>query len=175
MFKKLVVLLALVLGGLAAFIATRPSEFLIVRTRTFAAPPEVVFDYVSDFHRWTEWSPWEKLDPDLVRTHSGAPSGKGAIYEWSGNKKVGKGRMEIIGEQPPNRLDIKLDFLAPFEAHNQSVMTLEPGGAGTRMVWTMNGHANFMTKLMSVFMNMDKLIGADFERGLANLKAVVER
>jgi uncharacterized protein YndB with AHSA1/START domain len=160
--------------ALLAFAATRPDTFTVQRSATIAAPAERIFPHLDDFHRWGEWSPWEKLDPELRRTFSGAESGVGAVYAWEGNKKVGSGRMEILESDPPSRLRIQLDFITPFEAHNDTVFTLAPAGGGTQVNWAMHGTKNFVFKLMGIFMNMDKMVGADFERGLANLKAVAE-
>jgi uncharacterized protein YndB with AHSA1/START domain len=172
MFKKLVVLLVLVIGGLAAYVAMRPSEFLIVRSRTFAAPPEVVFTYVSDFHRWTEWSPWEKIDPALRREYSGADSGEGAIYHWIGNEEVGEGRMTIIDAEAPTSVTIRLEFMSPFQAVNTAQFDIIKGGLGTDVTWSMMGHNGFLAKLFALFLNPDKIVGTSFEQGLADLDAV---
>jgi uncharacterized protein YndB with AHSA1/START domain len=172
MFKNLVILLALVLGGLAAYIATRPSEFLIMRSRTFAAPPEVVFGYVSDFHRWTEWSPWEKRDPALVRDYSGAESGEGAIYHWVGNEEVGEGRMTITDAEAPSSVTIRLEFMRPFQAVNTTQFDIVAGGLGTDVTWSMTGRNGFLSKAIALFVNVDQLVGKDFEQGLADLDAV---
>jgi hypothetical protein len=115
------------------------------------------------------------LDPAMTKNHSGAASGQGAVYEWEGNSDVGKGRMEITESAPPSRIKIKLDFLAPFEAHNTAEFALQPAGGGTNVVWAMHGENNFMGKVMQVFMDMDSMIGKDFETGLANMKAAAER
>jgi carbon monoxide dehydrogenase subunit G len=163
-----------VVGGLLGFAATRPDSFRAARTTTIDAPPEKVFPLIDDFHRWPSWSPWEKLDPGMKRTHSGPERGRGAVYEWDGNKKVGSGRMEIVEAESPSRVKIKLDFLRPFEAHNTTDITLEPAGAGTRVDWAMHGPANFVTKVMGVFVSMDAMVGKDFEEGLANLKREAE-
>lgn len=171
------VLIAIVVAvvALLAFAATRPAAFRIERASTINAPAEKVFGFLNDFRQWAGWSPWEKMDPGMQRTHSGATSGKGAIYAWEGNKAVGAGRMEITDSTPPNRLGLKLDFLRPFEAHNTIEFLLKPSGSGTEITWAMAGNNNFMGKLMSVFMNMDKVIGKDFEAGLANLKGLAEK
>jgi uncharacterized protein YndB with AHSA1/START domain len=171
----ILIIVLIVVVALLAFVATRPDSFRIERGATINAPPDKIFGLLSDFHRWEVWSPWEKLDPDLKRSHSGTAAGRGAVYAWEGNKKVGSGRMEITDATPPSRLVIKLDFLKPFEAHNITEFTLEPAGAGTRLNWAMTGSNNFMGKVMGLMMNMDKVIGKDFETGLANLKAAVEK
>ena len=156
-----------------AIAAMKPDTFSLRREADIAAPPEKVFALINDFRDWTKWSPWEKLDPGLQRTHSGAANGKGAVYAWSGNKKVGQGHMEIL-ESAPSAIRIKLDFLKPFEAHNITEFKLEPRGGGTHVSWTMSGPLNFMMKLMHVFMNMDKMVGKDFDAGLANMKKAAE-
>jgi uncharacterized protein YndB with AHSA1/START domain len=166
-----VVLLAALLG----YAATKPDEFRIQRTGNINVPPEKVFPLINDFHNWGSWSPWEKMDPAMKRTHAGASSGKGAVYAWEGNKKVGQGRMEIVEASPPSKVVIQLDFLKPFEAHNTAVFTLEPQGGGTNVTWAMFGRQPFMLKVMSTFCSMDKMVGKDFEAGLANLKAVTEK
>jgi uncharacterized protein YndB with AHSA1/START domain len=165
----------IVLAVFLAFVATRPATFRIERTATIKAPPAKIFAMLEDFRRWTSWSPWEKLDPALQRTYSGSNSGKGAVYAWEGNKQVGAGRMEITDSAPSSRLAITLDFFRPFEAHNSIEFGLKPVGDGTNISWVMNGNNTFMGKAMSVFMNMDKMVGKDFETGLSNLKVEAER
>jgi uncharacterized protein YndB with AHSA1/START domain len=153
---------------------TRPGEFHVHRKTRINAPPERVFGLLNDFREWVRWSPWEKLDPDLQRTHSGAPAGKGAVYAWQGNKKAGQGRMEIIQVVPDATVVIKLDFFQPWEAHNTTEFTLSPAGSHTDVTWALYGPNNLMAKVMSVFMPMDKLVGKDFEAGLANMKREAE-
>ena len=155
--------------------ARKPNTFKIERSATIQAQPEKVFPLVNDFHAWIDWSPWEKIDPNLQRTHSGAPSGTGAIYEWEGNKNVGKGRMEIKESVAPGRIIIQLDFIKPFETHNVTEFTMTPQGGGTTVNWAMTGQQPFMFKVMTLFMSMDKMVGKDFEKGLANLKALAEK
>ncbi|CAN7447938.1 SRPBCC family protein [Pseudoduganella sp. LjRoot289] len=175
MLKKIaivIVAIAVIILGLAL---AQPNSFTVTRSTTIKAPPEKIYPLISDFHNWTMWSPWEHLDPKMVRTYSGAASGAGAIYNWEGNDQVGAGRMEITGVAAPGKVDIKLDFLKPFESHNTTVFTLEPKGDGTNVVWTMTGPSAFITKLMGVFVSMDKMVGPDFEKGLASMKAVAEK
>jgi hypothetical protein len=155
--------------------AAKPAHFSMQRSTTISAPPDKVAALLTDFRRWIEWSPWEAADPALKRTYSGAASGKGAVYEWAGNKKAGAGRMEIIEAATPATTLIKLDFITPFEAHNMAEFTLKPQGALTNINWEMRGPMPFISKLMSVFVNFDKLVGKDFEKGLANLKHVAEQ
>ena len=161
-------------SALFGFAATKPNEFHVSRSATIEAAPDQLFSPINDFHSWARWSPWEKRDPAMQRTHSGAASGQDAIYAWSGNNDVGQGRMEIEESTPPSKVVIKLDFLKPFEAHNTAEFTLVPAGNGTTVTWSMHGPANLMTKVMSIFMTMDKTVGKDFEEGLSNLKRVAE-
>jgi len=155
--------------------ASKPDTFVVRRTATIKATPQNVFSFINDFHKWAAWSPYEKLDPNMQKTFSGAASGKGAIYEWKGNDKAGTGRMEILESSMPNNITIKLDFLKPFEGHNTSEFTLSPKGDSTEVMWAMQGPSPFMLKVMHVFINMDKMLGKDFEVGLGNLKGVAER
>jgi uncharacterized protein YndB with AHSA1/START domain len=155
--------------------AAKPDVFRIERKIDIKATPEEIFAHLEDFHLWAAWSPWEKLDPAMTRSFSGAPSGKGAGYAWQGNKKVGRGSMEILEAAMPSRLIIKLDFFEPFEAHNTAEFSLAAGGQETTVTWAMFGPSPFMMKVMHVFMNMDKMVGKDFEEGLNNLKNVAER
>lgn len=175
MLKKLllgVLLLVVVICGIAA---TKPDTFSLERSTEIAAPPEKVFAHVNDFHMWDAWSPWAKMDPDMKVTHSGAPSGVGAVYDWTGNSSMGSGRMEIVRATPGSQLDIKLDFLKPIEAHNMAVFTFTPTNGGTNVKWSMSGENNMLSKVMAVFISMDKMVGPDFEKGLAQLKAVSEK
>ncbi len=155
--------------------STKPDVFRLQRSARIKAPPEKIFALLNDFHSWGVWSPWEKLDPNLERTYSGASSGKGAVYDWEGNKKVGKGRMEILESSTPSKMVIKLDFFSPFEAHNTTEFTLIPKGDSTEVNWLMYGPHSLKIKVVCVFMNMDKAVGKDFETGLANLKAATEQ
>ncbi|TMJ87299.1 MAG: polyketide cyclase [Alphaproteobacteria bacterium] len=155
--------------------ATKPDTFSVRRVTTVRAPPEKIFPLINDFHQWGTWSPWEDKDPAMKRTYSGAGSGKGAVYAWDGNKNVGTGRMEILEVSAPSKIVIKLDFFKPFEAHNTAEFTMLPQGDATSLTWLMHGPAPFMSKVMQVFMNMDKMIGKDFEAGLAKLKKLTER
>ncbi|MDB4951519.1 MAG: polyketide cyclase [Gemmatimonadetes bacterium] len=166
-----IVLLAALLG----YAATRPGTFHVQRTAIIQAPPEKIYPLIEDFHRWTEWSPYEKLDPAMKRTYTGAASGKGAVYTWDGNGKAGAGQMEITEAVPPSLVRIALDFTRPFRANNVTRFTLSPRDGGTEVVWAMDGTNAFITRVMGIFVNMDDLIGKDFVVGLANLKAVAER
>ena len=156
--------------GLAA---SRPDSFRIERSTTMNATPDRIASNITDLHRWTEWSPWEKLDPALQRTYSGSEQGKGAIYEWEGNKKVGAGRMEVT-DVAPDKVAIKLDFLRPFKANNMTEFLLTPIDGGTKVTWVMRGPSPFTSRVFGLVINMDKLVGTDFERGLASLKQISE-
>ena len=175
MLISIVVILVVVIAGVLAFAATKPPRFRVERSARIAAPADRLHNLTSDFHNWPQWSPWEKLDPAMKRTHSGAAKGTGAVYEWWGNKKAGEGRMEIIDAPVPSRVVIKLDFLKPFEAHNTIDFAFIPNGAATDVTWSMFGPSPFVSKVMGLFVNMDRMIGRDFEEGLANLKTVAER
>jgi uncharacterized protein YndB with AHSA1/START domain len=170
-----IAIIIVLLGVLLGVAASKPNEFTVRRTTRISATPDRIFPQINDFHNWAAWSPYEKLDATMKKTFTGASSGKGAVYEWDGNSKVGKGRMEITDASAPRKVVIKLDFVRPFRASNTSEFTLEPQGDSTDVTWSMRGASPFMMKVMGVFMNMDNLIGRDFETGLANLKANAER
>ena len=175
MLKTVAIAVVVVIAGILAFATTRPDRFSVQRTTTIRAPADKVFALIADFRRWSEWSPWEKLDPELKRVFSGPAAGPGAVYEWSGNSKVGAGRMEVLKAMPASRVDIKLDFIKPFEGHNVTEFTLTPKGENTQVDWVMHGPAPYISKLMGVFVSMDSMIGKDFEAGLANMRAAAER
>ena len=162
------------LAAFLIYVASKPDTFHVQRAMRIKAPPEKIFALINDLHSWRAWSPYEKKDPAMKRTLGGATNGKGAVYEWEGNKDVGKGRMEITGTSRPSKVVIALDFVRPFEAHNIVEFTLEPNGDSTHVTWAIHGPSPYMSKLMSTFINMDSMIGKDFEAGLANLKAVAE-
>jgi len=169
------VVIAIAIAVVLILAATKPDTFSVRRAATLKAPPERIFPLINDFHQWGSWSPWEHKDPAMKRTYSGAASGKGAVYAWDGNKNVGSGRMEILEASPPSKIVIKLDFFAPFEAHNTAEFTMLPQGDATSLTWVMHGPLVFMAKVMHVFINMDKMIGKDFEAGLANIKTISEK
>ena len=175
MIKKILIVLVVVVVAILGYAATRPDTFSVQRSASIKAPPEKIFPLIDDFHRWGVWSPWEKLDPEIKRTYSGPAAGKGSGYAWQGNSKVGEGRMEILDDPAPSKVVIKLDFIKPFEGHNIATFLLVPKGDVTDVTWTMDGPSPFVAKLMGVFMNMDKMIGNDFENGLANMKAAAEK
>lgn len=174
-FAYIAAALVAVVAGILIYAATRPDTFRVQRSASIKAPPEKIFALINDLRGWSAWSPYEKKDPAMKRTFSGPASGKGAVYEWDGDKNVGKGRMEITEVAPPSKVVIKLDFIKPFEGHNIAEFTMEPKGDNTVVTWAMYGPSAFMMKVMGIFMNMDNMIGNDFAAGLANLKGVAER
>lgn len=169
------IVVVVLLIALLGFAATKPDSFRIQRATSIKAPPETIFPLINDFHNWVSWSPWEKLDPTMKRTYSGAASGKGTVYEWEGQGKVGAGRMEITESSPPSKIAIQLDFIKPFEGHNTAEFTLETNGDDTNVTWAMYGPSPYLAKVMSIFCSMDRMVGKSFEDGLANLKGVAEK
>lgn len=170
------ILIIVVIVGIFLYVSQKPDVFRIERAVLINAPKEAIFPLINDFRAWTSWSPYEKMDPALSRKYSGAASGVGAVYEWeSTNNKVGKGRMELIESVAPEKVFIKLDFMKPFEGHNQSAFIMKSVGDSTEVTWSTTGPQPFISKIMCLFINMDKLVGDDFATGLANLKAVVEK
>ena len=176
-FTITAIVLAIAIAIVLVLAATKPDTFSVRRAAVVKASPERLFSLISNFHQWGSWSPWENKDPAMKRTFSGAESGKGAVYAWDGNKNVGSGRMEILDASSPSKIVIKLDFFKPFEGHNTAEFTILPQGdaATTNIDWVMHGPAPFISKVMQVFMNMDSMIGKDFEVGLANLKKLTEK
>jgi uncharacterized protein YndB with AHSA1/START domain len=175
MLKKILAGLFVVILIICGLALTKPDTFTVQRSTVIKAPPEKIMALISDFHNWPTWSPWEKLDPKMQRTFSGAASGKGAVYNWLGNSDVGQGRMEITDITPPTKVVIKLDFIVPMEANNVTEFVLTPQGENTTVTWTMNGPMPFMFKLMNVFSSMDAVVGKDFDRGLLQLKSAAEK
>jgi uncharacterized protein YndB with AHSA1/START domain len=182
MLRILAIIAAVIVVVVAAvliYAATRPDSFRVERSAAVNAPPDKIFPMISDLRAWAAWSPYEKKDPNMKRTFSGAETGKGAIYEWDGDSNVGKGRMEIIEVAQPSKVVIKLDFEKPFEGHNTAEFTMVPQGTSTNVTtnvtWAMYGPSPYMAKVIGTFMDMDNMIGKDFAAGLANLKAVAEK
>jgi uncharacterized protein YndB with AHSA1/START domain len=167
-------IVVLIVVVFAVVVALQPADFRVTRTGTMSAPPADVFAQVNDFHNWDAWSPWAKLDPAMRTTFEGPPAGTGAIYTWSGNKQVGEGRMTIRESRPSDLIRINLEFLKPFTSTNTAEFTFKPEGQQTVVTWTMIGTKNFVFKAFGLFMSMDKMIGGDFEKGLANMKSGVE-
>src|SRR6266566_2010189 len=160
------VILAIALAVVLILAAIKPNSFSVQRATSIKAPADEIFPLINDFHQWGTWSPYENKDPAMKRTFSGAASGHGAVYAWDGNNNVGSGRMEILDASAPSKIVIKLDFFKPFEGHNTAEFTMLPQGDATTLTWRMHGPAPFMSRLMQVFMNLDRMIGKDFEVGL---------
>src|SRR4030095_262109 len=174
MLTKIALFLLGLVGLVLGHAGERPSYLHVERAATIAAPPETIYPLINDFRTWSSWSPYEKVDPAMRRTFSGAPSGKGAVYEWAGNSSIGEGRMEIADTSHPSQVTIKLDFVKPLEGHNVARFELVPRGNTTEVKWTMEGPTPLIGKLIGVFVNMDTMIGSQFESGLASLKAIAE-
>lgn len=174
MFKKILLGLLVLVIVLVVVILMQPAKYHVERSASMAAAPPALFDQVNDFHNWDNWSPWAKLDPDMKTTHEGPAAGTGAIYSWSGNDEVGEGKMTIVESKPGELVRIKLEFLKPFEGVCETKFTFKPDGKDTMVTWSMDGENNFVGKAFSLFMNTDKMIGDDFDKGLSNMKKVVE-
>ena len=175
MLKTIVAILAAIVAAILVYVAMQPDTFRVERSISIKAPPEKIFAQINGFHQWEAWSPWEKIDPAIKRTYSGADSGKGAVYGWQGNKDVGQGRMEIIESTPSSNVLIKIDFMEPFEGHDMVQFTLQPQGDATKVTQAMYGPSPFISKLMGLFFSMDKMVGQKYEEGLASLKAIAEK
>ncbi len=174
MLRIILIIVAVLIVAVFAFAATRPDTFRVERAITIKATPEKIFALINDFHQWNQWSPYEKLDPAMKRHFSGAASGEGAIYAWNGSSTVGQGRMEITQSTRASEIVIQLDFIRPFEGHNIAEFTLQPHGDMVDVRWAMHGPAPYISKLMGVFVSMDRMIGKSFESGLTDLKAAAE-
>ena len=178
MLKKIllygIVVIVLIIAIFCVVVAMQPTHYTVERSATINAPASVVFAQVNDFHKWQAWSPWENLDPNVKKEFSGAAAGNGAVYSWAGNNDVGEGKMTITDSRPSDLIKIKLEFVKPFTATNATDFTFTPQGNQTNVKWTMSGDNNFIAKAFSMFMNMDKMVGGDFEKGLAQMKTVSE-
>jgi uncharacterized protein YndB with AHSA1/START domain len=175
MIANIVIVLVLVVAGVLVYAAMQPDTFRLQRSIAVAAPPERIYPLITDFRGWGAWSPWEKKDPAMKRTRSGPAGGKGAVYAWEGNGEVGVGRMEITRSASPSLVALNLDFTKPFEAHNKVEFTLEGKGDSTHVTWTMRGPVPYVAKIVHVIFDMDKMVGKDFEAGLASLRAIAEK
>ena len=175
MIKRILLFIVVVAAVVLIYAAFKPSDFRVSRTTTIQAPADKIFPLINDFHNWPQWSPYEKLDPNMKRSMSGPANGVGAAYVWNGNSKAGAGSMEITESVPPSKIGIKLDFSEPMEGHDHTEFTLQPNGNATTVTWAMSGPMNYPAKVMSTFFSMDKMVGNDFDKGLANLKAVSEK
>jgi uncharacterized protein YndB with AHSA1/START domain len=174
MLIKILIAVALVLVVLAIVVALQPGDFRVARSANISAPPASVFAQVNDFHKWETWNPWGKIDPAMRQSYDGAPAGVGAVYSWAGNNEVGEGRMTIIESRPSELIRVKLEFFKPFAATNTAEFTFKPEGDQTVVTWSMFGEKNFMAKAIHLFVSMDRMIGGQFEKGLADMKAVAE-
>jgi len=174
MLKKVLFAVLAALVVFAAYVAARPSTYRIERDAPIAAPPEVVYAQIADLHRWSAWSPWANLDPHMSVQYGGAAYGQGATYEWSGNEKIGQGRMSIVAARPPSEIDIQIEFLKPWSQTSRSQFLLQPEAGGTRVSWVMTGEQDFIGKAYGVFVNQDKLVGDQFAKGLGSLRLVAE-
>jgi Polyketide cyclase / dehydrase and lipid transport len=174
MLKKILIGAAVVIAAFLAFVATRPAEYEVAREALIPAPAAVAYAQVADFHKWDAWSPWAKLDPQMKTSFEGTPGAVGSSQSWTGNKDVGTGKMTLLEAKPGELVRIKLEFVEPFADTADNTITFRPEGAGTRVRWSMAGVNNFMEKAMCVFMDMDAMIGKDFEKGLAQLGAVAQ-
>jgi uncharacterized protein YndB with AHSA1/START domain len=171
---SIVVIVVLLIAAILIYAATKPNAFRTVRTATIQAPPELIFPLINDLHRHVDWNPFEK-DPAAKRNFSGAPAGKGSVYEWDGNREVGAGRIEITDSVPSSRIIMKLDMLRPFKAHNTVEFTLLTNGNGTSVTWAMHGPQPYLAKLMRTFIDCDKMVGGQFEQGLATLQELTQK
>jgi hypothetical protein len=174
MIKKLLLALVAAVAIFVVVVSMQPAAFRVTRSATIAAPAPKVFELINDFHRWDDWSPWAKLDPAMKTTFEGPASGEGSIYTWSGDSKVGKGRMTLVQCKSNEVVGVKLEFIEPMAAVNATEFQLKPQGDQTTVVWTMDGTNNFAGKAFCMFINMDKMVGGDFEKGLAQLKTAAE-
>lgn len=170
-----VAVLLIAVVGILGYAAMQPDDFRIARSTTIKAPPDKIYPLMSDFRRGMEWSPYEKKDPNMKRSFSGPASGKGSIYEFEGNGEIGAGRLEIAEAVPPSKVVLKLDMIKPFQASNIVEYSLVPKGSATEVTWSMHGAQPLLARVMCLFFNMDKMVGADFETGLANLKTIAEK
>lgn len=178
MFKTILIwgaaVVGVLVGGVLAYAATKPDTFRLQRSITVNAPPQAVHALIEDYRNWTAWSPWEKKDPNLKRTYGEPSRGEGATYAWEGDKNVGKGSMTMT-DVTPSRIALDLDFERPFEAHNKVVFALDSKGLTTDVTWSMEGPTPFFAKVIHVFIDMDKMVGKDFEAGLAAMKSAAEK
>jgi Polyketide cyclase / dehydrase and lipid transport len=165
---------SMAVATIAIRVSRQPADFRIQRSAVFAAPASAAFALVNDFHQWPGWSPWAKLDPNMTVQYEGAQAGVGSSYAWSGNKKVGSGKMTINDSQADRRVGLALEFVTPFKASNVGEFKFEPAPQGVRVTWTMTGTRDFMGKLFAFFVDVDKMVGGDFEKGLAAMKALAE-
>ncbi len=175
MLKIMLAIIALAIGAVLIYATTKPDTFRVERSIAIKAPAEKIFPFINDLHQWEPWSPWEKIDPALKRTYSGANSGVAAAYEWQGNNEVGHGRMEISESTASSKVVLKLHFIKPFEANNTVEFVLSKDGDSTRVTQAMYGPSPYISKLMGSVFSMDKMVATKYEEGLGNLKTLAER
>lgn len=174
MLRTIVLTVAVVIAAVLAYAAVKPDSFRLSRSATIAAPPEKVFALINDLRRFNEWNPFARMEPTVAITYDASSAGVGGAYHWKG-EKTGEGRMQITESIPAQRVTARLDFSKPFEAHNVVDFTVQPQGSGSTVTWAMHGPMPYLNRLMTVFFDMDKSVGKDFEAGLANLKALAEK
>jgi hypothetical protein len=174
MIWKILIPLVVIVVGLVAVITLQPARYRVSRSTTIAAPAPVVFAQVNDFHKWSAWSPWEKIDPAMKRTYEGPSAGVGASYAWVGSREVGEGRMTIVESRPSDLIQVKLEFVKPFAGTSVAEFSFKPDGERTLVTWSMTGDKNFIAKAIHLVMSMDRMIGDQFDKGLAAMKTVAE-
>jgi uncharacterized protein YndB with AHSA1/START domain len=175
MLRKVFGAIVVIAVVFVVIVNSRPDRFSVDRSATIAAPPATIFPILTDFGQWSRWSPWQKLDPAMKTSSSGTPGSVGHAYSWSGNDKVGEGRMTLSAVTPGERVEIQLEFFKPWEANNKTTFVIRPDGANSRVTWSMVGMQDFKMKAAGLFMNMDAKVGGDFERGLQDLKMIAEK
>ena len=175
MLKTILMVVIVAIVAVLIYASTKPDNLHVQRTVSIKAVPDKIFPHINDLHAWEAWSPYLKLDPTMKTRYSGSAAGVGSVYEWEGNSKAGAGRVTIAQTTPPNQVGIKLDMLKPFEAHNDVLFTLESKGESTDVTWAMDAHNSLLSKVMGLFINMDRMVGGDFAVGLASLKALAEK
>ncbi len=174
MLKNILITVAIIISVLAVVVALQPAEFRVARSAIMSAPAQVVYAQVEDLRKWEAWNPWQKIDPAMKLTFAGPATGPGASYSWVGNNQVGEGRLTIIESRPNDLVRIKIEFMKPFAATNTAQFTFKPEGDKTAVTWSMQGNNNFIAKALHLVMNMDKMVGGQFEKGLADMKLVAE-
>lgn len=174
MLKKILIGLVVLVAGFLGFVAMQPADYVVTRSAKIAAPASLLFPLANDFHNWPAWSPWEKIDPSMKRTLSGATAGVDAVYEWAGNDKAGAGKMTILQSKANEQIKMKLEFTKPFAATDGLTFDFAQTGAETSVTWKMDGHNDLMGKAAGIFISFDKMVGGDFEKGLAAMKELGE-
>lgn len=174
MIKKILIVIVLVLAGFLTFVAMQPSDFRVVREVKVDAPASAIFPHVNDLKKFDVWNPWSKIDPNIKTTYEGPAAGVGAISKWDGDSKIGSGQMTIVESKPNETIQMKLDMFKPFESTSMAEFTFKTEGKQTSVSWALSGHSNFVSRIFCVFMNQDKMIGGEFEKGLNALKGIVE-